>query len=272
VENVWLAVVDDKPIFQYAAIPLRYRLPRAEATAMVSVDTMTDPDFQRRGLLSNVGRHTYETWRAAGVPFVIGLPNQRWGSRTGALGWEPLFPLQWLVRWLRPEVLLARRARLPGLSRLAGVGAAWNSVWDGRLPVDPVIAVRPVAEAGPELYHVLWAERAGAPAGYLAYRVEEAPGRRLGYIAELFTRRSDDRARAALIRRAVSELRAAGADTAAVLVVPATPAQQAFRRAGFISSWGSFSVELVPLAADLPMDVLRDPRAWEMAGGDFDVV
>src|SRR5213594_2611005 len=84
VENVWLAVDEDRPVFHYAGIPTRYRLPAGEVTAMVSVDTMTAPEFQRRGLLSAVGRHVYDTWRAAGVPFVIGLPNQRWGSRTGA--------------------------------------------------------------------------------------------------------------------------------------------------------------------------------------------
>src|SRR3954469_21051885 len=60
VENVWLAVCDDAPIFHYAGIPTRYRLPAGEVTAMVSVDTMTAPEFQRRGLLSTVGRHAYE--------------------------------------------------------------------------------------------------------------------------------------------------------------------------------------------------------------------
>ncbi len=44
VENVWLAVDADGPIFHYAGIPTRYRLPTGEATAMVSVDTMTAPE------------------------------------------------------------------------------------------------------------------------------------------------------------------------------------------------------------------------------------
>jgi hypothetical protein len=186
------------------------------------------------------------------------------------------------------------------------VGTAWNAVWDRRLPAhDKTLDVRPVSAAGPEFdalwqacapevrasvvrdaawvnwrylsapaqaYQVLVAERAGVPAGYLAYRLETAADRRLGYIAEVFTRRSDNLARLALIRQAVNRLRLDGADLAVSLAVPTTPLHHALRRAGFISSWGSFSVELVPLASDLPMEELRDPHAWELAGGDFDVI
>src|SRR5262245_11102461 len=160
VENVWLAVDGDAPIFHYAGIPTRYHLPGGEVMAMVSVDTMTAPEYQRRGLLSAVGREVYDTWRAAGVAFVIGLPNERWGSRAAALGWEPLFDLQWLARPLRPEAILARRLGMPALARLTPVGAAWNALW--RLRRDSSVKVRSVERAGPE-FDQLW-QRYGADA------------------------------------------------------------------------------------------------------------
>jgi hypothetical protein len=47
---------------------------------------------------------------------------------------------------------------------------------------------------------------------------------------------------------------------------------QTFRRAGFLFSWGSFTVQFVPLAPDLPSNILRNPQSWNMAGGDFDVI
>ncbi len=213
VENVWLAVDDDRPIFHYAGIPTRYRLPAGEATAMVSVDTMTAPEFQRRGLLGSVGRHVYDAWRAAGVPFVLGLPNERWGSRAGALGWQPLFSLQRLVRPLRPEAILARRLKQPALARLTPIGGLWNAIWRMRSRGDGALRVRAVDRAGPEFdqlwqrcgagvpvsvirdsawvnwryldapafaYRVLLAERDRQPVGYAAYRVEQHarwPGR-----------------------------------------------------------------------------------------------
>jgi hypothetical protein len=306
VENVWLAVDDDRPIFQYAGIPVRYHLPGGDTTIMVSVDTMTDPGFRRRGLLTEVGQSTYAAWREAGVPFVIGLPNQQWGSRTGALGWDLLFPLRWLIRPLRPEAVLARRLRLPALARLAPVGALWSSVWDRAIRPDATVRIRPIDRAGPEIdrlwracladarlsvvrdsawvhwrylttpaltYHVVLAERAGQPVGYLAYRLEENDGRTWGYIAELQTPQADAKARYALIAHAIAHLRAAGAEVVLALAVPGTWMYGAFRRAGFI--WGRrgfFTVQVVPLDPSLPMDLLRDPQNWNMAGGDFDVI
>ena len=50
VDNVWLAVSADRPVFQYAGIPTRFRLSQATVTSMVCVDTMTAPEFRRRGL------------------------------------------------------------------------------------------------------------------------------------------------------------------------------------------------------------------------------
>ena len=59
---------------------------------MVSVDTMTAPAFRRRGLLTEVAARAYEAWRDAGIAFVIGLPNQQWGSRARALAGASCFP------------------------------------------------------------------------------------------------------------------------------------------------------------------------------------
>src|ERR1700676_992401 len=73
VENVWLALSEDKPVFQYAGIPTRFRLAQSPTVVMVSVDTMTAPEFRRRGLLTGVARQVYEAWRESGVACVIGL-------------------------------------------------------------------------------------------------------------------------------------------------------------------------------------------------------
>jgi hypothetical protein len=304
VENVWLAVDDgDAPIFHYAGIPTRYRLPGGEALAMVSVDTMTAPEFQRRGLLSQVGRAVYDTWRAAGVAFVLGLPNERWGSRAQALGWEPLFDLQWLARPLRPEAILARRLRLPLLARLTPISMVWNVLWRLRLRRDRAVRVRPVERAGPEFdqlwqrtgvaasvvrdsawvnwryidapafdYRVLLAERDGQPLGYAAYRVEMHATGTAGFIAELFAPQVDDLARRTLIAETLDALYAAGADNAVTLAVPGSPLERDLRSAGFLHSRGAFGVQIVPLDPEIPLGVLRDPRNWNVAGGDFDVI
>src|SRR5690348_11731237 len=64
--NVLLAMSGGRPVFQYAGIPLAFLLDGERALGMVSVDTMTAPEFRRRGLLTRVAGEAYARWRDAG--------------------------------------------------------------------------------------------------------------------------------------------------------------------------------------------------------------
>ena len=303
--NDWIAVDGNVPIFHSGGIPISYQLPTDRSTAMVSVDTMTAPEYRRRGLLTQVGRRMYSAWRDAGIHFVIGLINDQWGSRAPALGWVPLFPLRWLIRPLRPTAILARRLGMQPLAYLTPLDSLWTWTWDRRIPVDPSLKVRVVERVGPELdavwercapnagisiirdrawvtwryfacptftYRVLLAQQAEVPVGYAVYRVERSPHNTLGYIAELLARGSDPTVIGTLIRATAERLRAEGAELAAAQAPPGTWYYQALRRAGFVWSWGDFSVQLVPLDSGLPLDLFRDARNWTMWGGDYDSI
>ena len=75
-----------------------------------------------------------------------------------------------------------------------------------------------------------------------------------------------------LIGRAIEEMRAAGTHAALVLATRATPLHRTLRRAGFVFSRGSFTVQMVPFSSALPLQVAQEPLRWCLAGGDFDVV
>jgi hypothetical protein len=305
IENVWLAVSEERPIFQYSAMPVRYKLPGGEQTVMISVDIMGDPDFRRRGLLTGMARFTYGRWSEEGVPFTFGLPNEQWGSRTAALGWKELFPLRWFVRPLRPEVMLARRAGLPALARLSVMGAVGNRLWGATLKREAPVRIRKVEQAGAEFdelwracaadasfsavrdskwvnwrylaapshaYRVWLAEQGGRAVGYVAGRLEEGGDRKVAFIADILTSRDNEGARQALIRHAGTYFYERGAEAVATLAIPDTWLAEAFRRAGFLLSWGAFSVQFVPFASSPPFEQMRDPRQWRLTGGDFDVV
>lgn len=297
VENVWLAVdADGRAIFHYAGIPCLLRLPAGERPAMVAVDALTDPGFRRRGLLTAGVAAAHAAWRRAGVALVLGLPNEQWGSRLAALDWRPLFELRWRLRPLRPEALLARRLGLP---IPAVLGDLWNGIWSRRR--DPALAVDDVEPGEEELdalgeagwasivrrggwlawrylshprydYRVIAARRNGRLAGYLAYRWEEIEGRTVGFVAELAGRSSDPAARGALLGAASARLRDRGAEAVHALAVPGSELDRDLRRAGFVFARGSFAVWCVPLADDLDLAALRDPRRWRLQGGDFDVI
>ena len=303
VPNVWLATYSDEPIFQYAAMHTRFKVDERTRDVMVSVDTMTAPAFRRRGLLTEVAARAYDEWRDAGIAFVIGLPNQQWGSRARALGWRELFPLQWLARPLRPEALIGRRLRLPGLDKVRMFGAAWNWFANRRLrrPVD--IEVTQVESASTDFdviwercrgdtafsvvrdaawierrflssptrdYQLLVARARNLPTAWLAYSVSRSNGRTTAQLTELFAPRGDTASCAALMLELVRRLGDLDAELVYTLAVPGTPLFAWFRSIGFLRG-PSFGVQLVPLATEVPLERFRNPRAWRLTGADFDV-
>ncbi|MEM7583771.1 MAG: hypothetical protein AAF560_10360, partial [Acidobacteriota bacterium] len=127
----WVAVDrDQRPIFHYAGIPCRLRLPAGDFDILVGVDFWTLPEYRRQGIFTRCASWIHQHWRHAGYAGLLGAPNEQFGSRDRFLGWRPLFPLRWQIRPLRPEAILARRLRLASLGRLRGLGDLWNRYWD----------------------------------------------------------------------------------------------------------------------------------------------
>ncbi len=304
VENVVIAVDrHDRPVFHLGGIPCRCRLGGEERWIMVAVDGMTAPAYRRRGLLTQYTSELFGRWREAGIALVLGLPNEKWGSRTLALGWRPLFPLSWLVLPLRPERLLARRLRFPLLGRLGFVGRLWNRRW--QTPPQGDVAVDETSGVGTELdhvwavarstvscsivrdrawaswryfeppeggYRVLIARREGRPCGYAAYQIREWGGASSATIAEVSAAQGDSVGFRSLVRATLARLVKAGVDVVRTLAVPGSFSHAEFRRVGFLRSRYSFGVEHVALDPALASVDLQDPAVWHLSGGDFDVV
>ena len=286
----------------YGGTPVRFQVHGAARTAISACDAMTAPDFRRRGILTALVTAAHDAWRRAGVAFVVGLPNEAWGSRTAALGWAELFPIRWLVSLLRPEAALARRLGIPALARLSPVGAAWRLVSALRSPRDRSIIVTPLSDAAvldtlwascrdeheltvvrdgawvtwrylrcPEpSYRVLLATREGRPAGYVALS-RKAGARHVGVVAELFTRLGDAPARAQLLRAACRIFEVEGLEAVSSLAVEGSPSWRSLRAAGFRQR-RAFGVEAVALDPAMSLEALSDPHRWSLAGGDFDAV
>jgi hypothetical protein len=284
VPNVWVVEAGGRLIFQYAGIPTRVRHLGTDALAMVSVDTMTDPDYRRRGLLTRMGGATYEHWRRAGVAFVLGIPNEQWGSRAAAMGWAPIAELRRWVRWLAPLEMLAASVGLRFRRRAAEVD-------DARAGLPDVLSVSEVTELAPldqlwrrtgdegvvrdadwfrwryleaiPAWTVLAARRDEQTVGALAFRLDAHPTRPTGVIGEVVG--SDLATLRALLRAAGSRLRRLGALKATLLIQPNSMLEQAALASGFIPRRYAFSVQAIDLGGGLP-------RAGHFQGGDFDVV
>ena len=279
--NVWIAEAAGRPVFQYAGIPVRFRHFGRDCWAMIDVDTMTDPDFRRQGLLTQGGAEAYAHWREAGIAFTVGLPNEQWGSRTGALGWTPVGTLRWWVRWLDPIRVFVARGQLlwPKSSKKPPSGGV------GRFQVERVIEPESLEdlwnlieeegivrsadwfrwrylEALPK-WHVIGVWESGRLVGAGAFHIDGDRDLPSGLIGEVVGVRFE--VLRLLLQRCCRELRALGAVRAALLVQPGRMLEEVALATAFLPRRASFSVEAVDLGGGLPL-------AAHFQGGDFDAV
>ena len=278
VENVWLAEMDGRIVFQYAGVPIRFRHRGRDVWAMHSVDTMADPAHRRRGLLTQTATFTFARWREAGVAFVFGVPNQNWGKRLATLGFVRVAEVRWWVRWLHPFRSLATKIGLPWFSAQPEPALDASSVDDRKALADPASldalwaraadegVIRDAAwfdwryRQAPRGFHLIGASLSrDSLDGVVAFR-REGPS---GLIAEV--QGLDLRTARSLLLSACEELRGLGAERATLLIQAGTPLEQSALASGFFPRPYGFPVVAADLAAGLP-------RAALFQGGDFDVV
>jgi predicted N-acetyltransferase YhbS len=313
VELTWVAVAerDGSIIGHYPGIPIRLKLDGEVRPAIVNLDVMTSPDYRRRGILLHLGEAANRHWREAGYAAVVGLPNEQWGSRTQALGWQTIFPLGWLRFPLHIGKVAARSGRLPRaaapVAHLAGEAVAylWSRPRVRRLAQDKSVQVEEVTTAGEE-FDLLWACLEGAyhnsvvrdaayvrwrflsalpvpyklllardgeePLGYIAYRYWSPRGGTTAYIADLFTAPGDTRATNALLAAALRDLWQQGAGTAMVTAVPGSALHSTLREAGARPLEAAFHYDLISLDPTLDITAMSDPELWIVSGSDSDVV
>lgn len=304
VDNVGIAVAaDDRPIAQFGGIPCPAHVLGAPRDVMIGVDVMTAQDFRNQGVFTATARSALQRWREAGVALVLGLANDRWRRRADALGYERLFPLRRMVRILRPDRVLARRLGIP-LPRVLRVARWWHGAGEPGPPSDPALVIRSVdtptaafdqlwEKAGGEgaitlvrdrawvawrytecplhVYQLILAERAGVPAGYAVFRVVRDPSTTYVAVPEVFAP-GDAEAFRALVQESVARAQREDADTVVTFAVPNSAAARAFRAAGFRMRRTGWSLEVNRLDPAIPASALRDPEAWWVSAGDFDVI
>jgi hypothetical protein len=213
----------------------------------------------------------------------------------------PLFPLQWLIRILRPESLLARRLGIKTLARLTAVGGITRQLM-GNARVDPHINIQEVHETRADFdvvakiarrpravqlvrgskwvdrrylrcpstdYHVLLATRNSEPVGYAVYRLSGTDSA-AATVTEVVTGPNDHSAYVTLIADVERRCMNVRAESIRILSVPGTPVFQRLRQCGYFPRHAAFSLQYVPLQPDL--QGARKIDDWYFEGGDFDVV
>jgi len=273
--TTFVAAAGDRIVAHLGGTPLRLRLGQHELPAVQGCDVMVAPELRRHGIMSAVVRTANGAWADGGASLQLAVPTQNFDGLRERLDYRPTFRLGWLWRPLRLGALFPGKGKGTVDVSRDEPGSEFDVLWEsvdqeGLVIRDRAwIAYRYAAAPGFD-YQILLARKDGRPVGYLVYRVME--DRRSAWIADLFTAPADRTARGALVRAACSELRGAGVTAVRMFAAAGTPLSRDLRRAGFLPRRGAYDVRVVPLAPDLPWDMLRDPRRFFVTGGDFDVV
>lgn len=285
---------------QYATVPLRLQLAGATAKALLSLNTATDPDFQRQGVFTTLADELYNS--ATGrFALVYGFPNTR--SAPGffrRLEWHDLGSPPLLVRPLaHPGRGFSRRGaglalglaapvlRLADVlgrrdGRVTSIDAfeSWaDGIWKTVAPRLGTAAVRDAAflrwrfDDAPRQYR-RWVivDDGDAPVGYAVSRLVSWRGAVLAYVMELLA--PSAAAASALLGTLLADARRDGAIAACAVATRRHPHRATMLRHGFVAlpvrlgQEVSFGVRLFD--QDIPRTAVLQLGAWHLSAADFD--
>lgn len=223
---------------QYATVPVRLQHAGGVVQALMSVQTATDPEFQRQGILSALAEDLYRRTRDH-TPVVFGFPNPAVApARYRRLGWVELRPFPLLGRPIA-GLPVSRPGRVP-VSTFESFDTWADELWDALAPDLGTCAVRDAAylnwrfRDAPYEYERFAVERDGRIIAFAVLGFARSRGRRVAYVMELMARRRDAAAARALVAHCI---RAAGREEARAIATIAThrhPHRRTFLRAGLM--------------------------------------
>lgn len=261
-----------------------------ERQVAMPVHVATHPAYRRRGIFPKLEQVNEERAAEQGSGVTLTFPNAASHPIfVGPLGWEDLPKRRLWARVLRPSAVPRYLLRRPGPEGGLGEAVAVPRRRGG-------IRVEPLTSFGPDA-DVLW--RAAAPAyhdhvvkdaAYLNWRFAEAPreyrcfgayrGETLvgiavlgyayrhgvsgGFLADLIAPAHERAAVAALLRRALEDVRG-GADALIALPPPPRAHRMAFLQSGFLPTHKSIRFIGKRLRPEGRLD-----GPWHFALGDFD--
>lgn len=284
---------------QYATVPLRMQIGGVVAQGLLSLNTATDPEFQRQGIFTTLAETLYGEAEGS-FALVYGFPNAR--SAPGfyrRLGWLDLGAPRLLLRPLRSPgrrfprrgIALGLAVGAPALRALDAVGGrapraepfdafdSWaDRIWARAAPALGTAAVRDAAflrwrfDDAPREYR-RWSV-GEEPDGYAVSRLVPWRGTTIAYLMELI---APSRAVATgLLRAVMTDAHRDGAVAICAVATPHHPHRSALLRSGFlpvpVGLTPGLSFGVRALSDDVPRSAILSLDDWYLSAADYDWV
>ncbi len=284
----------------YTVWPARVRLGQEVVLAGQSMDTMTHPDYQGRGIFIRLAKACYDLAASRGYELLYGFPNPaNYPGFVRRLNWDHTGNIRHWIRVIRPS----RHPRVPrALAPIADLAAAVLPT-GGHVRAVEIEIAKPGADELDALFEPWRAERgicriertrewlAWRYAPEAAHDYEWVCARRgealvaagaWGMRNESWGGEADERAH--LVELAGADGRALRSVVATIIgraaarrawlleaVTNQPAAVAAFRRAGFVSHRGAPLIVRALTGRALDADI-HDHAAWRIIGGDVDTM
>lgn len=301
----WLADTGTTLAGQYAVMPIRIQHAGKPMLALLSLDTGTDPAFERQGVLTTLALRLYDEASAI-APLVYGFPNPKSAPVLyQKLGWVELRPFPLLARplrgmsrlvgkpWLRAldviePVLRAATAVDGSLARLRGArvveldgfGPWADELWTAVAPRLGTCAIRDRAFLewrfcrAPHRYRIRGLQRDGRIVGFAVSRVHPWRGERLARLMELLVHPDDAVGARALLADVIAHASAERAVALHAVVGHTHPHRREMFRAGLLPVparvWPGQSFGARINGPGVLPDKALHASDWYISGADMD--
>lgn len=119
-----MAMLDERLVALYAAVPASFKVGNEVVMATQSLDTMVDKAVRGQGLFTKLANEAYSSMVEQGIGFVYGFPNgNSFHGFTKKLGWVALDPVPFLFRPINLGYIAKK------------LGVQWGPLFKIRFPV-----------------------------------------------------------------------------------------------------------------------------------------
>jgi hypothetical protein len=299
-----LASNDNQIIGQYLVIPIRYRFNDKFYSGTLSLNTLTHPDFQGKGLFTRMANSTYELCSSSSIDFTIGFPNPlSFGGFVKKLGFSELGKCNLLIKPIRPfhvffDLISSKKIKHGGDLPFTWLNyekdnlilssfnqkqkEEYNIFWDS-LEKTQIITEKDFEfikwryfDIPGRKYHIIQSKREDKITSICILRIEKVLNTNTAVIMDFFALRSNLDDGKLLIKRLLRELKKQDINLVSILESTNISTFKILKSLKFLKVPQRFLPQPIPVIFrphkdDEKMKDLKDFSKWSFSFGDYDI-